>query len=680
MRAMANLPLFLLLAQLSTPALKDVPACDTGADCVELGRKFAAGQERPQSWPMAQELFRRGCERGEGEGCIYQRLFTERGLAGDAKGRDDRLRAGCEQNKAADCTDLGKLLELRKDLKNSRQLYERGCDLGDASGCELAGTGILMKRYGETDAPKGDAFFAKACELGEAFGCVYHGLDVAQANGVKANPKQANELYKKACEQGAMTGCYNLGFSLANGFASPVNAGEARRLFRKACDGGYGIACVALGNLLAPGSGNEDDDVDANRFFKRGCNAAAGVGCTALARDLAAGIGAEHDEKAAAALYDRACSLGDGGGCARLGEAADQGAGAPRDPARAEASYQRGCETLGSGFACEKLAGKLESDKVRSAALLAKACELKSASACTRTGDLEKGCGYGDVLACKEMIKKLGDSDQLKVNTLLLRACMLKDGDSCYQLGVNYTAGHEGYIHQLQGNVLFEMACNLNHAAACAEVAGIHVLRQGVAYDPVKAWHLYQQSCDLGDVHGCRLLHDFTDNLSQLGKESCGVDRNGNGCNTLGLAYVYGIGQPHDLERAREAFEKSCNMGDHRGCANLGMISTGEMGGRADWAKAHEANEKECESGDAWSCSELAYFYETGRGVKADRAKADAYYKSANEEFNRRCQANDADACEALATNQEHGRGGPPNKVLAKALREKACGIHPCAE
>jgi hypothetical protein len=121
-------------------------------------------------------------------------------------------------------------------------------------------------------------------------------------------------------------------------------------------------------------------------------------------------------------------------------------------------------------------------------------------------------------------------------------------------------------------------------------------------------------------------------------------------------------------------------MGDSRGCANLGMISTGEMGGRADWAKAHMANEKECDAGDAYSCSELAFFYETGRGVKADRAKADGYYKMANEEFNKRCQANDADACEALATNQEHGRGGPPNKVLAKALREKACGIHPCTD
>jgi uncharacterized protein len=662
---MGRMQIAALLVVLLAQAASNVPLCGNGADCVALGRKFAAGDGRPVSWTTARELFRRGCERGEGEGCVYQRVFTERGT-----GQEQLLRASCAKGAADGCSDLGKLLELRNQLPAAQEFYQRGCDLGDAAGCELLGTNILMKRFGPPDAAKADALFAKACSQGEAFGCAYQGLDTATGSGTKADPKLANDLYKRSCDLGGTMGCYYLAFSLANGSAGPVNAGESRRLFRKACEMGYGLSCVALGQAFQPGQGKDDDDAEANRFFKRACNDVTGIACTLLGRSRASGLGGELDAAEAKALYERGCSLGDGNGCAQLGELV---------PDRALELYRKGCDDLGAGQACEDLAGKVEGDASRSSALLHRACELGKATACTRTGEFDQGCKFGDVSSCLQEIKQLGDTNLAKQSQLMFRACFLKDAEICFQLANAYASGgREQTVQHLKANVLYEMACNLNHAAACAEVANVHLLRQGVAYDPVKAFHLYTQSCDLGDEHGCKLLHEFTDLIGSMQEESCGIDYNGNACNTLGLAYIHGIGQPHDLEKARKAFEKSCDLGDHRGCANFATISTGDFGGRADWAKAHQANEKECAAGDAYSCSELAFFWETGRGVKADRRRAEDYYRKANEIFNRSCQANDADACEALATNQENGRGGPANKVLAKTLREKACGLHAC--
>src|SRR3954462_360351 len=142
-----------LLALLTVPfAPRDaaLPACTTGADCVEQGRKLVAADGKPSSWASARELFRLACERGEGEGCIYQEAFAPRGLAGDPGGA--QVRKSCDQGAAAGCSDLGKLFELRNGRPSALQAYQRGCDGGDAAGCELLGTGILLGRFGPMDA------------------------------------------------------------------------------------------------------------------------------------------------------------------------------------------------------------------------------------------------------------------------------------------------------------------------------------------------------------------------------------------------------------------------------------------------------------------------------------------------------------------------------------------------
>jgi TPR repeat protein len=189
-------------------------------------------------------------------------------------------------------------------------------------------------------------------------------------------------------------------------------------------------------------------------------------------------------------------------------------------------------------------------------------------------------------------------------------------------------------------------------------------LGRGIAYDPIKAMQFYKQGCDLKDPAACKLLETYPQQFVDLSRESCRVDRAGNGCHNLGLAYLAGIGVTADRKRARELFEKSCDLGDRGGCNRLAEMYTGEWGEPADWAKVYAIYEKQCEGrADGAACNELGYYVEAGKGGKADAARALTLYQ-------RGCGLDDFASCENLASTYE-----ATDKAKATELHAKAASL-----
>ena len=439
-------------------------------------------------------------------------------------------------------------------------------------------------------------------------------------------------------------------------FAQTAPDGEAKAAAqdKEACDGGNGQACTSLGLRHAHGdAGVPKDDKIANQFYERGCTLGDGRACLGLGFNVSRGVGAARSRQRANELYQRGCDSGFAPACENLSGQYEGGGETAEDWPRAVSLLQRAC-ALDSGNACDRLAAVQEQGLfgVHADADVAlpnreKACTLGVASSCTRGAS-----------------RYQQQREQEKANAMLLRGCRLKDAKSCYALGVNEVNGR-GDLYDFPGGVAhFTEACQLKYPNACTNLGNNYALGRGIAYDPIKAMQFYKDGCDLKDPAACKLLETYPPQFVDLSRESCRVDRVGNGCHNLGLAYLAGIGVPVDREKARELFAKSCDLGDRGGCNRLAEMYTGEGGEPADWAKVYAIYEKQCaDAGDGAACNELGYYVESGKGGKADAARALALYQ-------RGCGLDDYASCENLASTYD-----AKDKVKAKELSDKAAAV-----
>jgi antitoxin component YwqK of YwqJK toxin-antitoxin module len=120
-------------------------------------------------------------------------------------------------------------------------------------------------------------------------------------------------------------------------------------------------------------------------------------------------------------------------------------------------------------------------------------------------------------------------------------------------------------------------------------------------------------------------------------KERCEA-KNALSCARLGLVLLRGDRDPitdrkldADPPKAREALQKSCDLGYARGCAVLGVLLAEGKGGDKDEARARGLFETACGAGDAVACTNLA-------SSTQDEAKARPFYKRA-------CDLGDPMAC-----------------------------------
>jgi TPR repeat protein len=123
---------------------------------------------------------------------------------------------------------------------------------------------------------------------------------------------------------------------------------------------------------------------------------------------------------------------------------------------------------------------------------------------------------------------------------------------------------------------LVGFACTRGHQPACVELAVDLVNDPTDPRDRARAGELLEAACKKSDPDGCEMLATFR--LSEPGavgareaaQRSCELGDPG-GCAVYGHTLRDAIGGPADPSGARTAFETACRGKDWRGCQELGQ-------------------------------------------------------------------------------------------------------------
>lgn len=260
---------------------------------------------------------------------------------------------------------------------------------------------------------------------------------------------------------------------------------------------------------------------------------------------------------------------------------------------------------------------------------------------------------------------------------------------------------------------LYDQACELNHANACAELGyAYYGTEDQETTDLTKSLAAFERSCELLSGDGCvggagwwsleseeepkyELIIPFLVKGCEFGS--------GLACNDLGNDYIDGKGVEADPKKGRELQEKACSLGDAEGCYDYGILLRDAIGGWVDFEKARTIFYESCHEHDMpKGCSDYGEMLLTGDGGEKDIPGAIEYFKKAcDAELNyactnvgvvyadettgvqdealatdfaiRGCELGHAKGCAFVAESYEMGLGREKDDKLMKSYRKKAC-------
>ncbi len=99
-----------------------------------------------------------------------------------------------------------------------------------------------------------------------------------------------------------------------------------------------------------------------------------------------------------------------------------------------------------------------------------------------------------------------------------------------------------------------------------------------------------------------------------------------------------------DFSKAKEYFEKACELNDGGGCVGLGFLYGSGDGVKQDSKKALALFEKACDLNNGRGCSNLGFLYRSGEGVEKNLIKAAYFYSKA-------CELKDSWGCGAFRSS-----------------------------
>lgn len=160
-------------------------------------------------------------------------------------------------------------------------------------------------------------------------------------------------------------------------------------------------------------------------------------------------------------------------------------------------------------------------------------------------------------------------------------------------------------------NAQFERACGCHDAEGCVPLAWSYLSGNGVASDPERAAHLFEQTCGSGPVRSdsvavaCYMFGTLAQTgrgatrppaaVLALFRRACDGGLS-DACSAVGQMLENGIGAPRDAAAALAEYTRSCDGRDAQGCLELSRVfERGELGTRRDPARAAELKVRACE-------------------------------------------------------------------------------------
>ncbi|HUS31277.1 MAG TPA: tetratricopeptide repeat protein [Kofleriaceae bacterium] len=160
-------------------------------------------------------LLRRSCTDDHvGEACTLGAIWLvngKHGIAKDPAQAAELYAAGCNLDNASSCNLGGQLADTQQDYAAARRLLTRACDLGEASGCNFLGKELEDGLGGAADASAALAAYQRACDTplvddshgAQAYGCAHEGL---LARKLGDEPRAVSRL-RKACDWESQPAC-----------------------------------------------------------------------------------------------------------------------------------------------------------------------------------------------------------------------------------------------------------------------------------------------------------------------------------------------------------------------------------------------------------------------------------------------------------------------------------------
>lgn len=474
------------------------------------------------------------------------------GRSGAAQTPLDLLRKGCDSGDGSGCVKLGEAYEYESSHTPSQdeggsvvaasrhaaakalEAFHKACDLGQGEGCHKAAK--LHDGFdGLRDIGKAVEFYGRACELKEDMGCsmlarIYEdgGYENPMNTGaliVKKDAAKAVEFRAKACDAGGEAACSELGRMYESGEGSPKDAAKsadyflkAKKILKKYCDGEIGgSSCRKLGDLhMAGPASNPGDVAGALEAYRMACDQEeeTAEGCFKLARIHDEGPHGTTDLAKAVEFYDKACGRRQAAACHNLGRMHEEGRGVAKGKGKAAKLYLKATDLMGGdcedsmyGADCTEL-GDLYSaspsailrNPDKAAEFYGKACGKRNNDGCFKLAQMYDAGGSAR-------------PDPAKALDLYTKACQMNSTGGCYRLGALYEEGGGKEfggmaVEKNEGEAakLFRKACAWKDANSCFRLGKMYQDGRGVANDGAKAAKSFRKACDLGSQPGCAML------------------------------------------------------------------------------------------------------------------------------------------------------------------------------
>ncbi len=264
------------------------------------------------------------CDKGSPESCFNYGVLLHKSRR--AEQALDLYKKACDAEFADACGAYGQLAysieEGAAGLKINREVLKvvnRGCVLGGARACTVAGNLLSEKDFKMVDKVLAASAYDRGCKLGDSESCFNGSYLALKGDGVAKDPSKGVEMLQRACLGGDGGVCFELSLVLGSGkYGVAKNPDAAYSALVTACKGDtdYCVDTVKAAEKL----GKHDD---AFKFAKRGCDNNDDLSCVRLGDFYRAGTGTSKDEAKAKQTWEKSCKNGSEDGsedaCKRLG-------------------------------------------------------------------------------------------------------------------------------------------------------------------------------------------------------------------------------------------------------------------------------------------------------------------------------------------------------------------------
>lgn len=235
----------------------------------------------------------------------------------------------------------------------------------------------------------------------------------------------------------------------------------------------------------------------------------------------------------------------------------------------------------------------------------------------------ERACEAGNAVGCHNAGVHLRDGEGATADLTAAchrfrRGCDGDDPGSCSELGNCYRHGRgDTEVDLEQAFRFYSRACEGGSSVGCMNLAYAYLTGRGVEPNPPQAFDAFHRACEAGDQEGCmeeatmqlRGQSPLTDDRAAALPRLRALCEQGSGaaCMEAGLALHGAIegAAEQDREQAFVLFSRACELEQAGACRNVGLYLTDGIGGQTrDRARAREHFQRACDLGLEQACAE----------------------------------------------------------------------------